>query len=398
MKFSIKNLFSSVIGILSLFVLLLAFIGLIMFSEHNSQKQISILQKHRTEIQAISNIQAEDTALAMIEFQSISVELTHNLATYLETFDAFDPIVFLSTSDCDSENFKIFQNMTLQYLASAKNFIKDQSSKQSKKQYDENYTMLNTMIIDMLMQRISAEHKQFFIREMIVYASVIFGLIFLFLIYKKLNIVLTDIESLYGLTSKKSNYQVRTIEVESILLKFNKSSTAQTDNPKHIDSLTKLKNLQGFIHTFNSSKTYQKHNAVTICMFEIDNYILLKRKFNSEFLDSVRKKIAFILSLHEQPVDIIASLEESKFILLLGRNSKGEALQECERVRQSIADTFFKVPHGEKVSITVSGGFIVKPNNKNITDSIEHTRDILKKAQDKGTNHIAQLRDFAEKF
>jgi len=369
-----------------------------MLGEHNSQDQISILQKCRGEIQSISNIQAEESTLGMIEFQSIAVELTHNLVTYSETFDAFDPLVFLSSSDSDTENFAIFKNMTMQYLASAKAFIKDQSSQENKKQYDENYTRLNTMLVDMLSERISAEHKQFFIREIIIYASVIFGLIFLLLIYKKLRIVINDIESIYGFSTKNGAYQIQTIEVESILLKYKKGSSSDTNNPAHFDTLTKLKNLQGLIHIFNSSKAYQKHNAVTICMFEIDNYAMLRRKYDSEFLDSVRKKIAFMLSLYEQPIDIIASLEESKFILLLGRNTKVEALEECEKIRQSVAETFFKVPKGEKVTITLSGGFIVKPTNKSINDSIEHTRDILKKAQDKGTNHIAQLRDYAERF
>ena len=398
MKLSIKKIFSSIIGILSAFIFLLAFTALVMFGEHNAQKQISILQKHRTQMQSISNIQAEDIALGMIEFQSINVEMTHNLTLYRETFDAFDPLSFLSSSDTDSENFQKFKNMTLQYLATAKDFIKDQSSQKNKKLYTENYTLLHDMIINMLSQRISAEHKQFFIREMIIYASVVFGLIFLFLIHRKLTIVLNDIESIYGLTSKNSTYKVRTIEAESILLKFNKSTTSGTDNPAYIDPLTKLKNIQGLIHVFNTSKLVQKHSVIAVCMFEIDNYTLLKRKYGNEFLELVRKKIAFIISLYEQPVDIIASLEESKFALVLGRNSKAEALEECEKIRQSVAETFFKVPQGEKVVISISGGFIMKPKNKSIADSIEHTRDILKKAQDKGSNHIAQLRDYAENF
>jgi diguanylate cyclase (GGDEF)-like protein len=396
--FSIRTLFSSITNILAVFILLLTFIALVMFGEHNSQTQISILQKHRSEIKSISNIQAEDSALGMIEFQSIGVELTHNLTVYHETFDAFDPLVFLSSSDSDIENFEIFRNMTLEYLASATTYIKDQSSQENKKLYDESYTMLSNMIVDMLSERITAEHKQFLIREITIYASIIFGLIFLFLIHKKLQIVLYDIESLYGISSKNTVYKVQTTEVESILLKFNKSSSSDVDNPAYLDSLTKLKNFQGLIHVFNTSKILQKHNAITICMFEIDNYAILKRKYDKEFIDSVHKKIAFILSLHEQPSDIIAHFEESKFILVLGRDSKTEALKECEKMRQSIAETFFKVPKGAKITITLSGGFIMKPANKTINASIEHTRDILKKAQEKGTNHIAQLRDFAEKF
>lgn len=398
MSLSIKKIFTSVTTLLTLFILLLAFISLVMLGEHNSQKQISLLQKHRSALEAVKAIKTEDDTLGRITFQSISAELTHNLKEYAETFNAFEPIGFLSSSDFDRENYEIFKNMTHQFIAHANLYIQDKSSSEAKIQFDENYAMITDMIFDMLSTRIQAEHQQFVMREIIIFASVIIGLLLLVMVHKQFRLVLRDIESLYGMTSKENPYQVQTLEVKAIAAKYKKDALSTSENPSHIDSVTRIKNYKGIIHAYNTTKGIREHNALAICIFEIDAYEMLKRKYDSDFMDLVRKKIAFMITLHEQPIDVIGIVDESKFVLLLGRASPKEALQECEKIRESIADTYFKVPNGPKVTITVSGGFIIKPENKSLDNSINHTKDILKKAQDKGTNHIAQLRDFAEKF
>lgn len=398
MSLSIKKIFTSVTTLLTLFILLLAFISLVMLGEHNSQKQISLLQKHRSDLQAIHGIKTEDDTLGGIEFQSISAELTHNLKAYAETFHAFEPLSFISSSDSDTENYEIFKNMTQQFIAHADLYIRDRSSTEAKLQFDESYSMLMNTVFDMLSQRIHAEHQQFVLREIIVFSSVVIGLLLLIMVHKQFRLVLRDIESLYGITSKENPYQIKTLEVKAIAAKFKKDALSTTDNPAHIDPVTHIKNYKGIIHAYNTSKGLRENNTLAICIFEIDNYTMLKRKYSHEFIDLVRKKIAFMITLYEQPVDVIGIVDESKFVLLLGRSSQKEALEECEKIRESIADTFFKVPNGPKVTITVSGGFVIKPEKKSIDNAINHTKEILKKAQDKGSNHIAQLRDYAENF
>lgn len=398
MSLSIKKIFTSVTTLLTLFILLLSFISLVMLGEHNSQKQISLLQKHRSDLQAIRGIKTENDTLGGIEFQSISAELTHNLKEYKKTFSAFEPLSFISSRDTDTENYEIFKNMTQQFIANANVYIEDKSSSEAKTQFDENYTMLMNTIFDMLSQRIHAEHQQFVLREIIVFSSVVIGLLLLIMVHKQFRLVLRDIQSLYGVTSKDKPYKIRTLEVEAIAAKFKRDALSTDSNPAHIDPVTHIKNYKGIIHAYNTTKGLREHNTLAICIFEIDNYAMLRRKYSSEFIDLVRKKIAFMITLYEQPIDVIGIVDDSKFVMLLGRSSQKEALEECEKIRESIADTFFKVPKGEKVNITVSGGFIIKPENKSIDNAINHTKDILKKAQEKGSNHIAQLRDYAEKF
>ena len=398
MNLSIKKIFTSVTTLMTLFILILAFISLIMLGEHNSQKQITLLQKHYSEIKEIKSINTEDETLRMIEFQSISAKLTHNIQDYKATFDAFEPLKFISSSDRDIENFKNFRDTTDKFIQNAKEYIKDISSHTKESKFNKNYNQLSQIIVDMLNQRITAEHRQFSIRESITYASVIIGLIFLLIMHRQLNVALRDIQSLYGVTDKENPYEIKTLEVQAIATKFKKDSLYSSNNPQYIDELTQIKNYKGMLHAYNTTKAIKEHKAPAICLFEIDHYDIIKSRYGKEFSELIRKKIAFMITLHEQPVDIIATIEESKFILILARNSKKEALDECEKIKQSIAETYFKVPQGDKFTVTVSGAFIIKPTNKSLDISISHAKDILKKAQNNGTNTIAQLKDYAERF
>ncbi|MEA3521855.1 MAG: GGDEF domain-containing protein [Campylobacterota bacterium] len=396
MNLSIKKIFTSVTTLLTIFILLLVLIALMMLGEHNSKTQISILQKHRSDIQSIKNIQTQDETLDMIKFQSISAELSNNVKNYAETFTAFDPLRFLSSSSTDHKNFETFTQLNTRFITDTKKYIANKESQQAFALFNKQYNALNLSIYEILTKHIDTEHEQFIIRETIIYASVIVGLLFLLMIHRQFHHILRDIESLYGVTSKNSPYQIKTIEIQAVVAKYKKDS--HTDNPMHIDPLTQLKNYKGLIHTYNSTPAIREHNTLSVCIFNIDNYAALKNTYHDEYMEVVRKKIAFLISLYAQAIDITASIEESKFAIILGRNTKKEALEECEKIRQSIAETHFKVPQGDKVSITVSGGFTTKSDKKPIEDTIQLTKDILSKAQEKSINLIAQLRTNSKKF
>ena len=47
--------------------------------------------------------------------------------------------------------------------------------------------------------------------------------------------------------------------------------------------------------------------------------------------------------------------------------------------------------------ITVSGGFIIKPNNTSLEEAMKQAKEILHYAQSTGKNKILQLRDLAQK-
>ena len=49
------------------------------------------------------------------------------------------------------------------------------------------------------------------------------------------------------------------------------------------------------------------------------------------------------------------------------------------------------------ISVTVSGGFVIKTPNKQLDQTIAHAKEILAVAIKQGGNKIAQLRDHAEK-
>ena len=65
-------------------------------------------------------------------------------------------------------------------------------------------------------------------------------------------------------------------------------------------------------------------------------------------------------------------------------------------IRQSINELKFKLPNGEFTTISVSGGFVIKPNNKILEDAIAQAMQILQVAKERGGNMIAQMSDLTK--
>ncbi|MBU4110791.1 GGDEF domain-containing protein, partial [bacterium] len=66
-----------------------------------------------------------------------------------------------------------------------------------------------------------------------------------------------------------------------------------------------------------------------------------------------------------------------------------------EKIRQSISEIKISTPEQGVISITVSGGFVIKENNVHLDESIKIAKGILEFAQSLGGNKIAQIRDVA---
>ena len=142
----------------------------------------------------------------------------------------------------------------------------------------------------------------------------------------------------------------------------------------------------------------KENNYTAVCVFEIDNFKELEKGLSKEYTQSVLKKISFIISLYEQPTDVIARTEYDQFTIILSRETKTRAFNDCEAMRKSIEETVFNTPHGGTVVFTLSGGFFMKPNNKSLEDAIMQAREILQTAKTNGKNRIAQIKDHAERF
>lgn len=170
-----------------------------------------------------------------------------------------------------------------------------------------------------------------------------------------------------------------------------------TDNPTMIDPVTDINNHKGMVNSYSNKKNLKDSNFTAVTILEIDNFSKTKRAFSQEMTQSILKKLAYTISLHEQAVDVIARTDYNQFTLILSRASKEQAFKDTELIRQSIEELKFNEPNKGPVVITVSGGFVIKPNNSNLEEAMRQAKEILHYAKSMGTNRILQTRDLAEK-
>jgi diguanylate cyclase (GGDEF)-like protein len=173
--------------------------------------------------------------------------------------------------------------------------------------------------------------------------------------------------------------------------------TVNTDNPSMLDPVTGINNHKGMINAYSQKKGLKDSNFTSVTILEIDNFSKSKRAYPQELTQAILKKVAYTISLHEQPVDVIARTDYNQFTLILSRTSKEQSFKDVELIRQSISELRFNVPDKGSSSVTVSGGFIVKPNHTNLDEALKQAKEILIYAKNTGTNRILQTRDMAEK-
>jgi diguanylate cyclase (GGDEF)-like protein len=211
---------------------------------------------------------------------------------------------------------------------------------------------------------------------------------------RRLSFIYNDLKTLYSVDLDSKGRMFLTEEAEMITKRMNRKPTA-TENPAFIDPVTEINNYKGLLNGFANRKG-NNGPILAVCVFSLDNFKEIENKYKKDLANQILKKIAFMFSLYEQHTDVLGRIDYDQFVLILNRSTKDAALKDCEQIRKNIEDTKFKAPKGETISLTVSGGFVVKTPNKQIDETIVHAKEILKTALAKGGNRIAQLRDHAE--
>ncbi len=168
------------------------------------------------------------------------------------------------------------------------------------------------------------------------------------------------------------------------------------NNPEMTDSITMINNYKGMLNSYFNKKGMKNDNFTSISIFEVDDFLKIDKTYNRDFIKRLLKKIAFILSLHEQITDVIARTGTNQFTVILSRISKEQSLKDIDIIHQSISEMKFKTPEEKILNLSTSVGFVIKPNNKHLEDVIKEAKRILKYSKDKGGDRISQIKDLAE--
>jgi len=401
MKHSIKKIFLNLNSYL-FFVLFVAFVSMMLTLEQQlSFEKVNNLTQQKEIISSLTTLDKNDIELALIQFNGKSTQLHQEIDKLksIYKYDYTDKYIFGNSEEYLADLHKL-STLTTAFNESAHQFYVEDTDEESKSIAQKNLQKSFYTIIDqinhILLKNIEYNQAKF---HMIKFATIaIFFIIFIatFWYRKKLFSIYKDIEYLYQIDKNKMDHNIYTLEADAISLRMNRKSMV-ADNPTMLDPVTGINNHKGMLNSYSAKKGLKDSNFTAVTILEIDNFSKSNRAFSQELTQSILKKIAYTISLHEQPVDVIARTDYNQFTLILSRSSKEQAFKDNELIRQSIEELKFNVPNKGPVVITVSGGFIIKPNNTNLEEAGRQAKEILAYAKSTGTNRILQTRDMAEK-
>lgn len=214
---------------------------------------------------------------------------------------------------------------------------------------------------------------------------------------QRLNQIYSDIDKACAVDTTGEAKSVHTQEVDFILKRLLRRSTQPATGGSLQNPLSGLNNQKGLLTAFNAKKSSRASNTIFLAVFEIDQYTSLVNTLSKEDLGNLFKKLGEIFSLYEQPLDIVAHLEDDHIVFVMSRNSKQIALEDCEKILHTVEASGFSTAKGV-TKITLSGGFLLKIPVKSVDEAIEDALKLIVKAKESGGNRIAQLRDKVDSF
>lgn len=401
MKNSIKKIFLNLNTYL-FFILMVSFVSMMLTLEQQlSFEKVNNLNKQKEIINSLTTLKKDDIELALIQFNGKSTQLLQEIDKLrsMYKYDYSGRYIFnhseeyLSDLDTLTTLTKKFNDAAHQFYVPNKTL---QERELAQKTLESAFLNINNYINTILIKNIQYDQSKFQvfkITSIVIFILVLFSTIWY---RKKLFSIYKDIEFLAHNEKSEMDHNIYSLEADAIAMRMNRK-TVTTDNPTMLDPVTGINNHKGMMNSYSNKKNVKDSNFTTVTLLEIDNFSKSKRPFTQEVTQAILKKVAYTISLYEQPIDVIARTDYNQFTLIFSRPSKEQAFKDVELVRQSIAELKFHTTEQGQVTITVSGGFIVKPNNTNLEEAIRQAKEILLHAKTTGTNTILQLRDLAEK-
>lgn len=400
MKHSIKKIFQNLNTYLS-FIMMISLFTLILIAEQNlSFEKVDILNKQKSIIDSLTKLKKYDAEIALIQFNAKSNQLRHEIDKLksLYTYDYTDRYIFNNETHY-LENLDILTDLIETFNQKAHNLYTNTKEDKDAFYADElekNFHTLNDHINSILLTSIKYNQEKFKMVEKVAFLIFLINIIASLWYKKRLYYIYKDLEFLFHINKNKLDYKIYSVEADAISMRMNRKSTSG-DNLSMLDPVTGINNHKGMINSYSEKKNLKDSNFTSVSVIEIDNFSKSKRAFSQELTQNILKKIAYTISLHEQAVDVIARTDYNQFTLIFSRVSKAQAFKDTDLIRQSIEELKFNTPDKGAITITVSGGFIIKPNNTNLEEAIRQAKEILAYAKEIGTNKIFQTKDYAER-
>ena len=398
MKHSIKKIFQN-LNTFMLFIVFIAFLLMTLTLEKQlSFEKIDNLFNQKQIISSLTKLKKDKIDLALIQFNGKTAQLQSEIDKLhaIYKYSLTEQYILRNSSEYKNQLATLSQ-LTNEFAQNANEYYDEDDTKEQeildREKLKKSFYALNHHIDKLIFENIAYDKTRFNIFKNL---SILFFIIVLFasLWYRKrINSIYKDFLYLQSVDKQQAPYQIYTQEADAIGLRM-KRKVVVSDDPKLTDQITGINNQRGLVSAYGNKKGMKDSNFTSVSIIEIDNFSKSHRPFAQDLTQAILKKTAFTISLHEQATDVIARTNYNQFTIILSRSSKEQLFKDMDIIRQSISELKFNTPTGE--TITVTGGFVIKPNNTNLDEALKQANDILHKGKTMGPNKILQTRDIAE--
>jgi GGDEF domain-containing protein len=396
MLLSIQKIFFNLklsLFILGVGVLLL---GLELVNITHYSQRLGALKTQHTLIDTITSQDFTDPQMAIITLNgnlaqlSLAVQLSDN-DTLL---DSFIPTTHEQQilSDALKSSSSAFKDAAL--------FWSESTSHGQKTMYDQMIGKRNTYLanisamIDYEIQMIDTSIE---LAKKTVIVLIVLGMLIFLLYSYRLNQIYRDINRACSVDTDGTKPEVKTQEMDFIVKRLARKSPIVNTAQSLLNPQSGLNNEKGMLTLFNAKKGTKSSNSLFVALFEIDQHINAYNTLSKEDMGAMYKKIGDIITMYEQPLDVIAHLDSNQFVFVMSRNSKDIALSDAEKIVHSVHDSAFNTAKGP-IKVTLSGGFLLKTPAASLESAIADARKIADKAKENGGNRVAQLREKADQY
>jgi diguanylate cyclase (GGDEF)-like protein len=386
LKQSIKKIFNNLK--LSLYVLFfLSAVFFLFFLEQNlSYTKINILNEEKSIMDTLLQDTKKAQNIDMIKINSLSAKLTSNIDKLIKQKKYnFISNTILNNSKEDIQKLKNLNSKIDEYIKKFRKYHKLSPSDKNLKKLTSLHNTIKISIDSILLENIYYDNARFKISSKIF--LIFFILLIITVLYSnKLTSIYSDIK-LLSLNKNKKDIKIYSTEIDSILTQIaNKLSS--TENSSTIDKVTQIYNNKGMFKSYSEKKSLNESNSSCLAILEIDNFSKDKRVYTQEITQTILRKVAYIISLHQQQTDIVARTDYNQFTLIFSRASKEQLFKSIDNIRESISEVNLVDADDIDIKITVTGGFTLKPYNSPLEEYIKKAKEILKSAKEIEKNRI----------
>ena len=396
MLLSIKKIFFNLKFSLFIMGIGVSLLGLELVNITHYSQRLSELKTQHILIDTIISQDFSDKQMAAITLNgnlsrlSLAVKLSDNNTL----LDSFIPTT--------QEQKSLYEALELSSSAfkDAALFWSESTSHGQKTMYDQMIVKRNAYLADistMIDYEIQMINTSIELAKKTVMVLIVLGLIIFMLYSYRLNQIYRDINRACSVDIDGTKPEVKMQEMDFIIKRLSRKAPIVNTAQSLLNPQSGLNNEKGMLTLFNAKKGTKSSNSMFVALFEIDGYTNVSNALTKEEMGAMYKKIGNIITMYEQPLDVIAHLDSNQFVFLMSRTSKDIALSDAEKIVHSVHDSSFNTAKGA-VKITLSGGFLLKTPASTLESAIGDAKKILTKSKESGGNRVAQLRERADQY